>query len=277
MNVNFRTEEEKDEIARKYLERRKEKKTRVREKKWFPGPACKVTKQDPEQVKSGPDFSAIATLKSTEEWHKEDTSVVEACTVRWVEECFEEQTELRVAKVPYLHGVLWQNHAVSRDGQNPLMLSDHTGQIEVRLHEDIRARYRKVSAQNKLEPAILMKRLTIFKSDDGSDFYAACSLQNFIHLVGAEKQDGDEIQSEVDQSQTVDLASASDPNDFPFPSSFSLQYGAESLSQVDLSQTVDLASASAATQNLYPTSEEEESLTQSVLLPRHGYRHSGPI
>ena len=252
MYGNFRTDAEKDEIARQYLERRRGKKKRVCEK-WFPGPACKISKKDPAEVKLGPDFSAIATLKTTEEWLKEETITVEACTVRWVKECFEEHTELRVAKVPYLHGVLWQNYAVSRDGQNPLMLCDTTGQIEVRLHEDILASYHKVFSEKNSEPAILMKRLTIFKSDDGTQFYAGCSLQNFIHLVGAENP-------------------KPKPNDFPFPSSFALDYGPDILSEVELSQTVDLCPASPPILNLTPDtiheSREGESVTQAVLLPR---------
>ena len=258
----FRTDAEKDEIARKYLEKKKQKKKRVCDK-WFPGPACKVSKTDPAQVKAGPDYSALTTLQNSEEWLKEDTRVIEACTVQWVKQCFDEQTELRIAKIPYLHGVLWQNHAVSRDGTNPLMLCDSTGQIEVRLHEVIKARYDKLISENHSEPAILMKHLTLFKSDDGTEFYACCSLENFIHLVAAKNPNAT-------------------PAYCPFPSSFSLQYGEGNLSELELPLTVDLCSPSAAPPIVYLTpaasldGRDGESVTQSVLLPRMGASDRGP-
>lgn len=247
MYGNFRTDAEKDEIARKYLENSRQKKKRVSEK-WFPGPACKVNKKDPEQVKVGPDYSAIATLKKSEEWKKEDTVVVEACTLEWVKKCFDEQTELRVAKVPYLHGVLWQNHAVSRDGKNPLMLLDHTGEIELRLHEELRARFHKQIVH--AEPAILMKNLSIFKTDDAKEFYACCSLQNFVHLVGPESRP---------------------ENDFP--SSFCLQYGPQDVSELELPETGELPADTPSSD----TELERERVTQSVLLPRAGYIDGGPF
>lgn len=243
MYRNFRTDAEKDEIARQYLEKRRQRKKKKRTPKWFPGPACKLSKVNPEKVKVGPEYSAIATLKKTEEWKNEDTILIEACTVEWVKKSFDEQTELRVAKVPYLHGVLWQNHAVSRDGTNPIILCDHTGEIEVRLHDQLRARFRKQLLEKHSEPAILMKKVSIFKTDDGKEFYACCSLQNFIHLVGPDRQEND------------------------YPSSFCLQYGAQDVSELDLPQTCDLTSNTQLTKK----EPEGETVSQAVLLPRPGY------
>lgn len=245
MYRNFRTDAEKDEIARQYLQKRRQRKKKKRTPKWFPGPACKLSKVNPEKVKVGPEYSAIATLKKTEEWKNEDTILIEACTVEWVKKSFDEQTELRVAKVPYLHGVLWQNHAVSRDGTNPLMLCDGTGEIEVRLHDELRARFHKQIVEKNSEPAILMKKVSIFKTDDGKQFYACCSLQNFIHLVGPDRQEND------------------------YPSSFCLQYGAQDVSELKLPQTCDLTHL---TVNFSSETEPEgETLSQAVLLPRPGY------
>ena len=252
MYGNFRTDAEKDEIARQYLEKRKERNSKKNKRvcqKWFPGPACKVSRLDTEKVKAGPEFSAIATLKKTDEWKKEDTNVAEACTIEWVKNCFDENPELCVAKVPYLHGVLWQNFAVSRDGTHPVMLCDHTGQIEVRLHEHLIARYRKEMSNS--EPAILMKRLTIFRSD--KEFYAACSLQNFIHLVA-----GDTLQN---------------PDGLTFTSSFPLQYGSQT-SELELTQTLELSPATPKTVELSTQDDlDGEGLTQAVLLPSHGDTH----
>ena len=213
MYRNFKTDEEKDEIARSYLAKRSEKK-RKGQKKWFPGPACKVSKIDNRVVlKAGPDYSAITALKNTEEWANEDTQVVEACTVRWVKDCFDNQTELRVAKVPYLHGVLWQDAAATRNETTPVLLCDETGQLEVRLHEDLRATYNKVRSLSHSDPAILMKKVSIFRSDSGHEFYACCALANFIRLVSPDrKKDGNDLPS--------------------YPNSFPLQYGSQDLSEL---------------------------------------------
>lgn len=249
MYRNFKTDEEKDEIARSYLAKRSEKKRNV-QKKWFPGPACRVSKIDNRVVlKAGPDYSAIATLKDTEEWANEDTQVVEACTVRWVKECFDDQTELRVAKVPYLHGVLWQDATATRN--DTLLLCDETGQVEVRLHEHLRARYYKVRSLSHSDPAILMKKVTIFRSDSGHDFYACCALANFIHLVSPDrKKDGNDLPS--------------------YPNSFPLQYGSQDLSELgSFPETNHLPST-------YRADEDVEGLSATelpLLLPRSYKAH----
>lgn len=252
MYGNFRTDEEKDEIARQYLQKRRESNSKKKKsvcQKWFPGPACKVSKLDTKKVTTGPELSAIATLKKTDEWKKEDANVADACTIEWVKNCFEENPQLCVAKVPYLHGVLWQNFAVSRDGTHPLMVCDHTGQIEVRLHEHLRARYHKELSHS--QPAIFMKRLTIFRSE--KEFYAACSLENFVHLVAA-----DTLQN---------------PDGGAFTSSFPLQYGSQS-SELDLTQMLELSPATPKTVELSTQDDlDGEGLTQAALLPRPGHTH----
>lgn len=258
MFSNFKTDAEKEEIARQYIARRKKNKRKAVKPTWFPGPACKVTKQDSNVQKSGPDFSSLNSLKNTEQWKELDSQVAEASTVGWVRDCFKEQTELRIAKVPYLHGVLQQDHTVCKHGANPLMLCDPSGQIEVRLHELLRARYEKQLKAKDSQPAIVMKNVTIFRSDSGEDFYACCSLENFVHLVAA-------------APETPNVPEGSEPY---LPMS-PLQYGSQ-LSEAQTPQMIDLASASTSEQ-ARARAEEEDEEQELMLLPRPGPSDVGEL
>lgn len=253
MYGNFKTEEEKDEIARKYLEKRREKKKKRKvNTTWFPGPACKVSKFDTKVLQSGPEYSSIKLLKESDEWQKQDSGLVEACTVEWVRQCFEEDSELRIAKIPYLHGALWEDMTVSKDGAHPLVLCDKTGKLEVRLHEELKSRYRKLIKANCSDPAILMKKVTVYKSDCGRDFYAACSLQNCLELVAAKRSEN--------QASSIE-----------YPCTFPLHYGSEDLSEIDWQDTtvtIDLGT--------FPEPNDREGDSQGgVLLPRPGASDEG--
>jgi len=183
-------DKDKDSVAKEYLERSKKRKKKPAAQVWFPGPACKILRPTNDAGKREPQYSSLPLLKNSRQWAECDQQLIQACTLKWVRDSFRAQPELRVAKVPFLHGVISLHPEAPREieGDPAMMLSDKTEELEVRLHELLRSRYAKELSGKYTDPAILIRNATVFRGDNG-EMYACCSMENFVHLVAEQRKE----------------------------------------------------------------------------------------